>query len=167
MVQCTDMEQTKTCNCPTLNKEDWDLKRHDWPKRSFYRTSHGVFFHMPVGIGKAIKKGMDALKAKNYLFKEPYIILDDENGPFSADTLIAIEGMTANDPNVVTWEPVTLYSKYHHGEFKDLKKSIDELTSFVEKSADKKPSKIYTWTSNCPACWKQQGGPIVVLFAKV
>jgi hypothetical protein len=166
-LNATYMQTSQPCNCPVLNKEDWELKRHDWPKRAFYRTSHGQFLHMPIGIGGAIQKGMAGVKAKNYIFNEPYIILDEETGTFSADTLIAIEGLPTNDASVVTWEPTTVYSKYHHGSFKDLKKSIDELNAFVEKNAGKKPSKIYTWTSNCPTCWKSQGGPTVVLFARV
>lgn len=155
------------CCCPKLNKEDWDLKKHSWDTRAFYKTKHMIFFHMPIGIGKAINKGMNEIKEKGYTFKPPYMMLDDETGVFSANMLIAIEEMPKGDPNIEVWEPATLYSKYYQGQFKGLPKEIHELVNFFENNEKKKPAKIYTWVANCPKCWEKQGGPTTVIFAKV
>ena len=158
---------SKNCGCPELKKEDWELRKHDWNNRAFYRTKHLLFLHMPIGIGKAITKGMDGIKAKGYTVKPPYMMLDDETGRFTANMLIAMEEMPAGDPDVMIWEPTTLYSKYYHGPFKGLKKEIDELMGFVEKTEKKQPTRLYTWVTNCPKCWKEQGGPTTIIFARV
>lgn len=161
------MVMASDCCCPVLPEDDWDFKKHEWSKRAFYRTKHAVILHMPIGIAKAIQKGMDGIKSKSYTYSEPYLMLDDETGAFSADMLMSIDELPHDDPNVVTWGPSTLYSKYYHGEFKGLKQQIDELVAYVTKAEGKAPVKIYTWVVNCPECWKKQGGPTTIIFARV
>jgi hypothetical protein len=150
-----------------LNEAEWQLQKHAWGRRSFYRTTHWLLFHMPIGIAGAIRKGMDGAKAKGYTVEAPYMMLDDETGPFSADMLIALKETPENDPNVITWEGATLYSSYYHGPFRGLKQQVEDLTRFVENEEKRKPEKIYTWVTNCPRCWKEQGGPTTVLFARI
>jgi effector-binding domain-containing protein len=120
---------------------------------------------MPIGIAGAISRGMDAIKAKGYAVDPRYMMLEDETGFFSADTLIALKEIPENDPNVVTWEPATLYSVFYRGEFRGLSQQVQRLIEFFESAEKRKPRKIYTWVSNCPKCWKTQGGPATVLFA--
>jgi hypothetical protein len=148
-----------------LNEADWQLQKHAWGKRAFYRTRHGLLFHMPIGIAGAIRKGMDGIKAKGYTVEPPYMMLDDETGLFSADMLIALKETPEGDPNVVTWAPKTLYSRFYHGPFRNMKREVHELIRFVERQENRKPAKLYTWVTNCPRCWKEHGGPTTVLFA--
>jgi effector-binding domain-containing protein len=110
---------------------------------------------------------MDGIKAKGYSTEPLHIMLDEETGTFSANMLIAIKEIPQNDPNVVIWNNATLYSSYYHGSFRDMKRQVDDLIHFVEDREDHKPARIYTWVTNCPRCWKQQGGPTTVLFAAV
>ena len=63
------------CGCPQLNEAEWQLQKHVWGRRAFYRTSHGLLFHRPIGIAGAIRKGMDSIKAKGYTVEAPYINL--------------------------------------------------------------------------------------------
>jgi hypothetical protein len=154
-----------SCQCPRLNEAEWQHRKHTWERRAFYRTSHGLFLHMPIGIGGAIRRGMDAIKAKGYTVEPPYMMLEDETGLFSADILIALKEMPENDPNVVVWPPATLYSLYYHGEFRGLSQQVRALREFFESEEKRKPRKIYTWTADCPKCWKERGGPTTVLFA--
>jgi hypothetical protein len=154
-----------TCQCPQLSEPEWQHQKHVWGRRAFYRTRHGLFFHMPIGIGSAIRRGMDAIKTKGYTVEPPYMMLDDETGPFSADMLIALREIPENDPNVVVWDPATMYSIFHHGEFRGIKQKVRDLVHFFESAEKHKPRKIYMWVANCPKCWKAQGGPTTVLFA--
>jgi len=157
----------RTCNCPRLNEADWQHRKHNWGRRAFYRTSHLLLFHMPIGIDRAIRKGMDAVKAKGYAIDPPYMMLDDETGPFSADMLIALKDAPQNDPNVVIWEGATLYSSYYHGPFSGMKQQVQDLVHFVENQEKGRSERIYTWVTNCPRCWKEQGGPTTVLLARI
>ena len=122
---------------------------------------------MPLGIAGAIQRGMDGAMAKGYTVEPPYMMLDDETGPFTADMLIALKETPENDPNVVNWEGATLYSTYYHGPFRDMKQQVQGLVQFVESQEKLMPKRIYTWVTNCPRCWKEQGGPTTVLFARV
>jgi hypothetical protein len=153
--------------CPVLDAADWDLKKHVWEQRAFYRTKHFLFCHIPIGIGGAIKKGFERSKRNGYTISPPYMMLDVETGLFTAEMLIAIEEIPKNDPDVVVWEPTTLYSKLYHGPFKNLGREVKLLNDFVEKNESKQPEKLYSWVSNCPKCWKTQGGPTTVLFARI
>lgn len=131
----------------------------------FYRVRHGEFLHEPTGIGAAIRRGMDASKAKGYTVKPPYLMLEEETGPFSANVLIAVKEIPENDPNVVVWTPNTLYSIYYQGVFRGTRQQVRNLIEFFESMEKPRPKKIYTWVTNCPKCWKEQGGPTTVLFA--
>jgi hypothetical protein len=155
------------CNCPVVNKEEWDLKKHNWGKKAFYRTKHFLCFHIPIGIGGAISRGFEKIKEKGYTVNSPYMMLDDETGFFTANMLIAIEEIPENDPDIVIWDSASLYSKYYHGPFKGLSEEIGKLIEFVDSKEKKKPAKIYTWVTNCPKCWKQHGGPTTVIFARI
>ena len=154
-----------TCECRQVNEAEWQRTKHTWERRTFYRTSHGLLFHIPIGIAGAISKGMAGIKAKGYTLGEPFLMPTGERGLFSADMPIAIQETPENDPNVVTWDRATLYSSYYHGPFRDMKRQADDLVSFVEKGEKRKPGKIYTWVTNCPRCWKRQGGPTTVILA--
>ena len=156
----------RECNCPRLERADWELKKHKWNRRAFYRKKHGQVLHMPIGIASAIQKGMQEIKEKGYTITPPYIMLEDETGLFSAEILIAIEEFPEHDESVIVWEPVELYSKFHHGPFRGLKQSISDLNGFVKETEGHSPSRFYTWTSNCPKCWERDGGPTVVVFAR-
>lgn len=154
-----------SCQCPRLNEAEWQNQKHAWGRRAFYRVRHGLFLHMPIGIAGAISRGMDAIKAKGYTVEPSYMMLEHETGLFSADLLIALNEIPENDPNVVIWEPTTLYSVYYHGEFRGLKPQVRRLMEFFESAEKRKPEKIFVWYSNCPICWKAHGGPTTVLFA--
>lgn len=155
------------CGCPRLNEADWDYVKHSWPKRAFLWKKHYLFLHVPVGIGGAMKEAMKSVKEKNYTFKPPYMILGEETGFFTGRILAAIDELPKDDPEVAVWGPCTLYSKFYRGPFKGLKKEIFELIGFVEKKEGKKPAKLYTWVANCPKCWKKDGSPTTVIFAKI
>lgn len=57
------MEQS--CECPKLNEADWQRRKHNWGRRAFYRTSHRLLFHVPIGISGAIRKGIDNLPSRS------------------------------------------------------------------------------------------------------
>lgn len=155
------------CGCPQLVEAEWQLRKHVWQRRAFYRTRHGLLFHMPVGIAGAIKKGMAAIKDKGYTVEPPYMMLDEETGLFSANMMIALKEIPENDPNVVVWDSATVYSRYYHGPFRGLKREVEELIRFFETQQKRQPAKIYTWVADCPRCWTERGGPTTVLFARV
>jgi len=152
--------------CPDIRKKNWELKKHTWKKKGFYVKKHGVLFHTPIGIGKAIQQGFEEAKGRGYKMKNPYMMLDEETGLFSARMLLNIEGYKEDDPDVEVWKDAVLYSKYYKGEFKGLGMVIHEFMDYV-KDKDEEIKSMYTWTTNCPECWKEQGGPTVVIFARV
>jgi len=95
------------------------------------------------------------------------MMLDEEIGFFSANMLFAIEEIPKDDPNVVIWQPTTLYSKYYQEPFKGLKKEIFKLANYVRTKEKKEPTQIYTWVTNCPRCWENEGSPTTVIFARI
>lgn len=161
-----EMTSTKDCGCLEFKKEEWDLKTFNWPRKAFYKVPHGQFFHSPIGIGRAINKGMRELKKKGYTFSAPYIMLEEELGIFSGQTLIGIDEFPENDPNVVIWEPTKVYTKYYKGDFRFLGDDVQKLGTFYLENEGKEAEQIYTWTTNCPKCWKIGGGPVVIIVAK-
>lgn len=152
--------------CTHIKKKDWDFKLHKWKKKQFYISPFFVFLHVPINIGGAIQKGWDAVQEKGYKVESPFIMLQEETGPFTANILINIKGAPKNADRVETWTNAKLYSKYYKGEFKGVSTAFKELGEYVEKKGEKVKN-WYLWTVDCPECWKERGGPTNVIFARV
>jgi hypothetical protein len=153
--------------CPTLDKKDWELKKHIWKNKAFYVTKFFVFLHMPIGISAAIQKGWNELNKKGYKVSSPFIMLQEETSPFTARMLIMLDKVPKKkDSNIEIWRNVTLYSKFYKGGFKGLGSAVTELMDYVAKKIKKQFKCIYTWTANCPECWKTEQ-PVNVIFASI
>lgn len=156
---------TTECGCPALDPKDWDLKKHVWQEKAFHVTKHGLFFHMPIGIAKAIARGMEAIKSKGYALADPFLMLDAEIGLFSAKMMLALKEVPSDDPNVEVVRDATVYSKYFKGEFKDLNRPVQELMDHV-RSQQSRSIQMYCWYATCPKCWATKGKETVI-FARV
>jgi effector-binding domain-containing protein len=153
--------------CPKIKKKDWDFKKHDWKNTAFYTKGFFQIFHMPLNIGSAISKGFKELENKGYKMKSPYIILQEETGFLKGRVLFKLDKKPKEkDSNLIVLKKATLYSKYYKGEFRGLSKAFKELMKFLEKKK-LEPKQFFTWTVDCPECWKERGGPTNVIFARV
>jgi hypothetical protein len=153
------------CGCPQLKQEDWHHRKHDWGRRAFYRSSHYILLHTPIGIKAAIRKAVAGIEAAGYTMDSSFMMLDDETGPFTADMLVAIKELPSYDRNVVIWDPTTLYTGFFHGPVSGIRRQVGELERYVESQVQRKPTRVYTWVSNCPRCWELQGGATTILLA--
>jgi hypothetical protein len=154
--------------CPVINDSEWNFKEHVWKDKPFLVRKHAQVFHFPlVDFGKLIPSALEEIKKKGYETDEPILMLDRETGFLGAEMLFGLkEGGKAEGGDIKKISG-TFISKAFTGEYKDMSKWIKELSDYMKEKKGKLPVDYYHWYVNCPKCWKKQGGPKTVIFAKV
>ncbi len=91
-------------------------------------------------------------------------VLSDENSLWGADVYIeVIKDVPGANMTTISG---TFLSKVFEGPYRDMRKWIAEMETFV-KSRGKSLKKMYFFYTTCPKCAKKYGKNYVVLFAEI
>jgi len=149
--------------CPRFDPEPWDGKTLTWENKRFVKDRVTSFLHVPLNFGAVMKRNISAIEAAN-ANSETRIVLADENSLWGADVYIEV---TKDVPgaNMATISG-TFLSKVFEGPYRDVRKWIEEMKTFVQgKGQDLQ--KLYFFYTTCPKCAKKYGKNYVVLLAQV
>jgi len=149
--------------CPRFEPEPWDDKVISWDKKRFLQDRIRSFLHIPLNFAAVMKRSMAAIEAAGATPDE-MIVLSDENSLWGADVYVAI----AKDiPGArTTTLSGTFLAKVFEGPYRDLRKWIEEMKSFV-KGKGKPLRKMYFFYTTCPKCSKKYGKNYVVILAQL
>jgi hypothetical protein len=149
--------------CPRFNPEPWDDKTLTWENRRFVKDRVKSFLHIPLNFGAVMKRNVGAIEAANAR-PETMVVLADENSLWGADVYIEV---TKDIPgaNMATISG-TFLSKVFEGPYRNMRKWIDEMKSFVQGKG-KGLQKLYCFYTTCPKCAKKYGKNYVVIVAQV
>lgn len=151
--------------CKDIDISKWRLKKLVWKRKPFYVVKYGSFFHIPIGIGKAMVKGMETV-SKKYSTPYPELWLSKETGLFSAKMMFAVDNASTSDPDIEELTG-TFVTRGFQGPYKSMGNFIRVFIEQVRQKYGKKPSELYFWYANCPKCAKKQGGPKIVIFGRI
>ena len=155
--------QINTGCCQRFHPAKWNEKVVIWDGKPFVKLHLRSFFHMPIGIDKAMPVQMKLIEAAGAKPKQG-IMLSEEKSLWSSDLLIAVEKEVPGADNVkLSGKFIT---KVFEGPFKDCGKWAKEMQTYVA-SKKKETKKLYFGYTTCPACAKVYGKNYVVLFAEV
>lgn len=151
--------------CKDIDLSKWKLRKIVWKRKPFYVVTHGSFFHIPIGFGKAIINGLETA-AKKYYTPNPEFVLSKETGWFSAKMMFPVNKVSSSDPNI---EEITgtFVTRGFQGPYGQMGNFIRVFSEQVKQKFGKKPSELYFWYANCPKCAKKQGGPKIVIFGRI
>ena len=90
--------------------------------------------------------------------------MSDEKSLWGADVYIAVTDEIPG-ANLATISG-TFLSKVFEGPYKDMRKWIEEMNTYVA-SQGKTPERLYFFYTTCPKCAKKYGENYVALLAKV
>ena len=149
--------------CPRFDPTPWDDKVITWEKKPFLKERVVSFLHVPLNFGAVMKRSMAAIDAAGAAPAET-VVLSDENSLWGADVYIALakDGPGAS----TTTLSGTFLTKVFEGHFRNMRKWIQEMKSFV-KGRGKDTRKLYFFYTTCPKCAKKYGKNYVVILAQV
>gem|GEM_PF-227136 len=151
--------------CKDIDLGKWHLKKVKWRRKPFYVVRYGTFFHIPLGIGKAMTDGMSAV-TKKYHTAYPELWLSKDTGMFSAKMMFAVDRASTSDPEIEELTG-TFVSRGFQGPYSQIGNFVRVFREQVMQKYGKKPMELYFWYANCPKCAKKQGGPKTVIFGRI
>ena len=156
------LSSTDEC-CPRFDPDSWDEKELVWENKLFVKDRVTSFLHIPLNFGAVMKRNVESIEAANAK-PQTMIILSDENSLWGADVYI---GVTKDIPGAKTATiSGTFLSKVFEGPYRDMRKWIKEMKSFVA-SKGKKFKKLYFFYTTCPRCAKKYGKNYVAILAEL
>ena len=149
--------------CARFNPEPWDDKTITWENKRFVKDRVTSFLHIPLNFGAVMKRNVGVIEAAQAK-PENMVVLADENSLWGADVYIEV---TKDIPgaNMATISG-TFISKVFEGPYKNVRKWIEEMKTFVAAKG-KTLSKLYFYYTTCPKCAKKYGKNYVVILAKI
>ena len=160
------MADSRSCDCPEIDEQDWHLKEFDWSGKIFYFEDVPHFFNIPLGLDKK-REAMEAdIQQKGYEIVHADMILH-QPGMFKGRIFIEIEDPEQYDANVIQFENAQILTRVYKGSSAGIKSAIAELKAFCEDRTHLPPGAIYLWRVTCPKCASQRGGDITVLFGRI
>jgi hypothetical protein len=156
-------ENSETGCCQRFNPEPWNEKEIAWKNKLFIKDQVRSFAHIPLGFGKAMVKNKQMIKEADALNPQP-LMLSDECSPWKTNIYIAV----SKEIPGAEMEKIsgTFLSKVFEGHYKNMKKWIEEMNSYVS-SKNKEMKKLYFFYTTCPHCAKEYGKNYVVLLAEI
>lgn len=155
--------ESETGCCPRFDPGPWDGVEVVLNDKLFLKDHVRSFLHIPLGFGKMMVKNVERIAAADALSEEP-LMLVDEKSLWGADVYIAVsKEVPGADMATISG---TFISKVFEGPYKDMRKWIKEMKSYV-KSKGVEPGKLYFFYTTCPACAKVYGKNYTVILATV
>ena len=156
-------EKSETGCCPRFNPEPWDEKEVTFQDKLFVKDHVKSFLHIPINFGKVMIKNMEKIQKVEALAPEP-VVLSDEKSLWGSDIYIAVE----KDVPGAEMAKIsgTFLCKVFEGPYKDMRKWIEEMKTYIESKA-KELRKMYFYYTTCPKCAKVYGKNYVVILAQI
>ena len=158
-----NLYNAETGCCVRFDPAGWDGTEHVWQDKPFIADKITAVGHIPLNMGKVIRRCWDTIIAAEAATAAPPIMLCDETSPWK--TLLYIE--TAKDVPAAAMTHISgmFVSKVFEGPYKDAPKWYTQMAEFVQ-SKDKQAKQIYAYYTACPKCAEYYGKNYVVLLAR-
>jgi hypothetical protein len=149
--------------CPRFDPATLEGKELHWDHKLFMREHVRSFFHMPIGMGRRIKRDVDLIDAVG-AGPAQRLMLADESSPWRSELYIDV---TRPVPGA-TMETLsgTFLTKVFEGPYREMGRWAEQMKRYVAGQG-RELEKLYFAYVMCPACAKACGVNYVVAFAKV
>jgi len=149
--------------CPRFTPEPWDDKTLTWENKRFVKDRVTSFLHIPLNFGAVMKRNVALIEAAGAK-PETMAVLSDEDSLWGANVYIEV---TEDIPGAnMTTISGTFLSKVFEGPYRNMRKWIEEMKTFVQGKG-KAIEQMYFFYTTCPKCAKKYGKNYVVILARV
>ncbi len=151
--------------CPSFEPEisKWDDKIIEWDNKLFVKDKVFTIFYIPMNFSGVMTRIMQ--KFSDAKIESPeYLCLSEHTSLWNMDLLVATDKELPNAQNVKL--SGKFYSKVYEGEFKDMKKWMEDFT-LLSKAKGYNIKRIFNFYTTCPKCAKKYGKNYVVVLGKI
>lgn len=150
--------------CPRFDSAPWEDQVIEFDKKLFVKMNTINFMHVPLNMGRVMKKMWSKVQDAKADTKDHYLLLSHDPSPWKGEHYMEV---TKDVPNAEMVKLSGTYlTKVFEGPYKDAGKWVKEMEKFVE-SKDKKIKKLYFFYTTCPKCAKTLGENYTIGFAEI
>ncbi len=159
------MAESKSCGCPEVDVEEWDLMEHFWKEKFFYKKTIPLVNHIPLGIENKIRDVLGEVKDKGYVFNNSRHMLLQKDALFIGHLLVEIENPQHTDKNISVIRNGKFLSKIHTGSRSRISKSVNKLDDFAKSHGRVIRDKFF-WYGSCSRCVEDRSKHVTVVFGR-
>jgi hypothetical protein len=138
------------CECPVLDREDWDGVESDWSDITFLRTTLTAVAGVPVGFDTARSKLMAQAEALGATVSEGAMLLIGE-GRFRRPLLLEVDGAPPDHRDVYRPGGVA-FTRIAEAPWSELTRATKRVREEATKRYGRPPADMYAWYLTCRTC---------------
>lgn len=161
-----DMNDNETDCCPRFHPEDWDEKLFRFNGLQFAMASSRNFLHIPLNLGRVMKKSMEKISKADAHDPDRYLILSQDISNWKSNHYFLVTDYITNMDMVIMTG--TFLTKTYSAHYKEVPKLIKNFKYFVTKQGyNFSQDDLYIFYTTCPKCAEHYGENYMVFFQKV
>ncbi|MCT4631134.1 MAG: hypothetical protein N4A76_00185 [Firmicutes bacterium] len=161
-----DISDSETGCCPRFHPKDWDEKLFRFNGLQFAMASSKNFLHMPINLGRVMKKSMNKITEANAHDPDRYLVLSQEVSNWKSNHYFLVtDYVPTMDMVIITG---TFLTKAYAAEYKEVAKLIKKFKYFITKQGYQYSEEdLYVFYTTCPQCAEHYGENYMVFFQKI
>ena len=152
--QDAEAEAAEPCECPRLDREDWDGVESDWSDITFVRTSTSAVLGVPVGydgVKDDLRKKAERAGAN---VPEDAMVLNG-SGRFRRPVLLEVEGAESGSRDVERPGGIA-FTRLFEAPWGQLQKLAEKTEKEAKERYGRKPDAIWVWYLTCRVCSRER-----------
>ncbi len=144
-------EPVDSCDCPSLEREDWDEVESDWSDITFLKASTAAVMGVPVGFDSAREELKKRAVELGLSIPEGAMFLNGA-GRFRRPIMLEVEGSA--EAKELERPGGIGYSRLFEAPWGKLAKLADQTKKEATEKYGRKPDDVWVWYLTCRHCSK-------------
>ena len=149
--------------CAPFEPATWDNDEITWNEKVFVREHVHNLFHVPLDMGRQVRKVMRLLEAWEP-GADKHLVLYDERSAWGSD--IYVEAASPVPGTNTVFLSGTFLTKVYEGPYREAPRWAADMKAYA-KAKGRSLKKIYFSYTTCPRCAKAYGKNYAILFGEV
>ena len=146
--------------CSDIDIKKYDLKLSKWSNKSFLAVNILHIFHIPLGMGSAVKYAFKTAEKAGIMPSQPMLLYGKE-GLFWAKLFLEVQKQPSENKElskqIVSLEG-TFVSKAYQGSYSKMGAAIKELKEYVTQKYQKEPWNTISGMQTAPNAQRNREG---------
>ena len=147
-------EQPATCNCPRLDREDWDGVENDWSDITFVKAMTNAVLGVPVGYD-SVREELEKKAAKLGATVPEDAMQLNGSGKFRRPVMLEIEGAPAGSKDVERPGGIA-WTRIFEAPWGQLSKFARQTEEEALRKYAKAPDNLWVWYLTCRECSRER-----------
>ena len=148
------VEVPDVCQCPRLEKADWDAVESDWSDITFVRGTTNAVLGVPVGYDSARDDLRKRAEKAGVAIPEDAMVLNGA-GRFRRPVMIEVEGAGPHTKDIERPGGVA-FTRIFEAPWGQLSKAAEETAKQAMERYGRKPDATWIWYLTCRHCSRER-----------